>query len=117
MISMNNQASPLPPRKATWRFLPFLLPILILLSSVCMYGQRQSSRGARQHYEKGVQLLEKQQFDQAIAELLTATKLNPKLADAQIALGLARARKGEIKAAGESFRKAIQIDPTLYEAQ
>src|SRR6266496_11515 len=100
-------------KQPTW----IVLPLLILFTSLWAYGQREPSQGARQHYKKGVELLEKQQLEEAIAELSSATKLNPKLVDAYNALGIALARKGEIKAAGEAFRKAIQVDPNLYEAQ
>src|ERR687898_424345 len=99
---MNYQALLSRSRKSTW----MVVPIFILLSSFWVYGQKESSRGARQHYQKGVELLAKQQLDQAIAELLAATKLNPRLVEAHNALGLALARKGEINTAGESFRKA-----------
>ena len=108
---MNNQALVSWPHKATR-----IAVVLILLCSSGVYGQKPSRRGAHKHYEKGVKLLEKQQLDEAIAELLAATKLNPKLADAHKALGIALTQKGELQAAGESFNKAIQINPTLYQA-
>src|SRR4029077_7427928 len=93
-----------------------VLPILMLLFSIWAYGQT-TSGSAQQHYKKGVELLEKQQLDAAIAELSLSTRMNPGFADAHSALGNARARKGEVKAAEESFRRAIQINPRFYEAQ
>jgi len=90
---------------------------LLLLVPVNAHAQRRiTTRGADQHYQTGMLLLEGQKLDQAIAELSLATKLNPGFAAAHNALGIALARKGEINEAGESFRRAIQINPRLYEA-
>ena len=74
---MNNQDLVPRPHNAIW----IVVLVLVLLCSVFVNGQKES-RGARHHYEKGIELLEKQELDQAIAELLAATKLNPKLVNA-----------------------------------
>jgi len=70
----------------------FCLPILILL--FFHFGVRQASSGsAQQHYKKGVELLEKQQLDAAIAELSLSTRMNPGFADAQQCARNARPEK------------------------
>src|SRR6266545_6987923 len=98
------------------RMLHILVLVLLVMTSV--QAQRSSAvGGAETHYKKGIELLEKQQLEPAITELLAATRLKPRFADAYKALGVAQARKGYLKAAIIAFRKAIAIDPGNYEAQ
>ena len=69
--------------------------VLVLLVGTGVKAQRSSAAGtAESHYQKGIELLEKQQLESAIAKLLAATRLKPRFADAYKALGIAQARKG-----------------------
>ena len=71
---------------------------------------------ADRHLNRGIALLEKQEVDAAIAEFKAAINVKPNFAAAFNAMGLALERKGEGLAAVESFRKATELDPTLYTA-
>src|SRR5918911_5024365 len=94
------------------------LVLSLSLLWVTGYGQKQApAPEAEQHYNKGVAYLEKRQLDEAITELVLATRLDPHSADAYNALGIAWARKGDMKAAAAAFAQAVQLEPTLYEAQ
>src|SRR6185369_6058770 len=92
------------------RILSVMSIITILVATV--YAQRRPPT-AEAHYNQGLALLEKQ-TDRAITELKAAIALKPGFADAHNALGLAFARKGELKLSVESFRTAIRLDPKLY---
>ena len=75
-------------RRAVW---PVWLVLLLCLPAA---GQKQAPvPAAEQHYERGVALLDKQQLDEAITELVLATRLNPRSADAYNALGIAWTRR------------------------
>src|SRR4029453_297561 len=91
------------PQKAIQTFL--VLGLLILLAALTAQAQRRriAADGADKHYQTGVQLLESQQLDQAIAEFSLALKLRPRFAAAKNSLGIALARKGDFSAAAESF--------------
>ena len=94
------------------RILSVMSILTFLVATV--YGQRRTP-SAEAHYNQGLALLEKQ-TDRAITELKAAIALKPGFADAHNALGLALARKGELKLSAESFRTAIRLDPKLYTA-
>lgn len=63
--------------------------------------------GATAHLERGRQLLESGDLNQAINELSTAASLDPTLGEAQNLLGIAYDRKGLKARASEAFQKAI----------
>ncbi len=86
--------------------------VVVLLVGTGVKAQSSSAAGAAEsHYQKGIELLQKEQLESAIAELLAATRLKPRFADAYKALGIAQARKGYLKDAAIAFRKAIALDP------
>src|SRR6185503_5703955 len=82
------------------RILSVMSILTFLVATV--YAQRRTPT-AEAHYNQGLALLEKQ-TDRAIIELKAAIALTPGFADAHNALGLAFARKGELKLSAESFR-------------
>ena len=67
----------------------------------------------QQHLQKGKQLFDKRQYDQAIAALSEAIKLNPKIPQPYIMRGLAQAqkRRPNYAKAIEDFGQAIKLDP------
>jgi serine/threonine-protein kinase len=70
---------------------------------------RPDSPGA--HYNLGLALKDKGQFDEAIACWRKAIALDPKYAGAHNNLGYALARKGQFDEAIACWRKAIALDP------
>src|SRR5882672_1412437 len=67
-------------------------------------------------YQEGIRLLKNQDWGAAAAQLERAVKLQPKSADAHVALGIARLRSGDVKAGVESFRRAVELNPSSGEA-
>lgn len=65
---------------------------------------------ARQHLEAGRNYLLEGRYNEAIAELSTASSLDPKLTEAHNLLGVAYEKKGFGDRAKESFEKAVKTD-------
>lgn len=70
-----------------------------------------TSGSAREHLANGRELLQKGRINEAIAELSTATSLDPKLAEAHNLLGVAFAQKGMQELAKESYEHAVKAEP------
>jgi tetratricopeptide (TPR) repeat protein len=62
-------------------------------------------------YEQAVQLIEKEQYDSAIALLLKVTEHAPTLMAAQIDLGMAYSHKGDLEHAETTLNKALEASP------
>jgi Tfp pilus assembly protein PilF len=69
------------------------------------------SGSAKEHLESGRQYLMAGRYNEAIAELSTATSLDPKLSEAHNLLGVAYNQKGFGDRAKESFERAVKNDP------
>jgi len=69
------------------------------------------SGSAKEHLESGRQHLMAGLYNEAIAELSTATSLDPKLSEAHNLLGVAYNQKGFGDRAKESFERAVKNDP------
>jgi len=70
----------------------------------------------RQHYNLGVVLARKGNFDDAIKHYHTALKIKPDYLEAYYNLGNALARKGDAKAAIYNYRKALQLNPDFFKS-
>jgi len=74
-------------------------------------ARKVSSDGtAKQHLEAGRSLLLDGRYNEAIAELSTATSLDPKLTEAHNLLGVAFDKKGFSDRAKDSFERAVKSD-------
>ncbi|MBI1912896.1 MAG: tetratricopeptide repeat protein [Deltaproteobacteria bacterium] len=67
----------------------------------------------KEHFEKGVQLSLKGQYDEAIKEYEITIQHNPKSAEAHNNLGFAYMDKGDVDKAIEHQKHAIEADPNL----
>lgn len=67
----------------------------------------------KEHFEKGVQLTLKGQYDEAIKEYEITIQHNPKSAEAHNNLGFAYMDKGDVDKAIEHQKHAIEINPDL----
>jgi Tfp pilus assembly protein PilF len=70
-----------------------------------------AANSAKEHLENGRSYLLNGQFSEAIAELSTATSLDPKRTEAHNLLGVAYDKKGLADRAKESYEKAVKVEP------
>ena len=83
-----------------------ILLILLLASSVAGCQPQ-----AVQHYNRGVELQEEGNYEQAILEYTNAIELDPNFADAYYNRGIAYKNKGEFDNAIADYSRAIELDP------
>lgn len=114
-----------------WSGLKKTALLAIVISAAGIYGcskenknappqaQQQASAApdlAKDHFDRGIQLSLKGQFDQAIKEYEESLKINPKSAEAYNDLGFAYMDKGDLDKAIENQKKAVEINPGLANA-
>jgi Flp pilus assembly protein TadD len=68
------------------------------------------------HYNLGLAHTNERRYAEAKAELSTAARLNPKVANVYNALGLAEDALGDSQSAAEDLRRALRLDPNMTEA-
>ncbi|HEV2860805.1 MAG TPA: tetratricopeptide repeat protein [Pyrinomonadaceae bacterium] len=71
---------------------------------------------ARDHLERGRQLLAEDRLNEAIASLSTATSLDPKLSQAHSLLAVAYDRKGLRERARDSYERAVNVNESDAQA-
>jgi Flp pilus assembly protein TadD len=74
--------------------------------------QARISGEARAQFESAVQLLERQHYEQGIAQLLGVVEKAPDVTAPYIDLGIAYERLGNFERAEASLKKAIEINPS-----
>src|ERR1051326_8609898 len=87
----------------------------VLIALLFLAWTPQAQAPATSHYLRGVEML-RNQNPAGIDELDEALKLDPKLAEAHDAKGLARLAQADVASALAEFRRAIELKPTLAEA-
>ncbi len=70
----------------------------------------------KEHYDKGVQLQVKGQFDEAIKEYEASIQANPNVAEVYNNLGFVYFDKGDFAKSMENQKKAIELNPKLANA-
>jgi tetratricopeptide (TPR) repeat protein len=71
---------------------------------------------AKQHVDRGNQLLEKRDWDGALREYREAIRLKPNHAEAHYGVGRALGEKKDLEGAQREFREAIRLKPDYAEA-
>jgi tetratricopeptide (TPR) repeat protein len=79
-----------------------------MLLGLCACGT--ASGDATSHLELGRSYTETGRWDEAIAELETATRLDPTLTEAHFRLGNAYAQRGELDKAAEEFKAVLRLN-------
>lgn len=95
----------------------FLLLLFIIFSLTFLYGQTPTevSEGTQAllHFQKGLELANKGQYDQAMLELQKALELNTNDAQARSVLGTIYAYKNMYPEAIKNLQEAIKLNPQL----
>jgi len=74
--------------------------------------QARISGEARAQYDAALQLLERERYEQGIAQLLGVVEKAPDVTAPYIDLGIAYKRLGDFERAEASFKKALEINPS-----
>lgn len=80
--------------------------VLVLALSACV-----NSKAAEEHFEKGNQLAEAQQYEQAIVEFEAALDEDPKFVSARVNMGVAYYQLNRMDEAIAQYEKAIELEP------
>jgi len=94
-----------------------LLSTFLVCSYCCLGSAQQRPEDGVAHQQLGYRFLVSQQFDQAIAELREALRLDPNVPETHNDLGLALVGKGDLDGACEEFRAAVRLSPHYAEAR
>jgi tetratricopeptide (TPR) repeat protein/predicted aspartyl protease len=82
----------------------------------CNIARRQVSSNSALLYNRGIVELRLKQYDKAISDFTATIKLQPRLARAYYARGIARAAKGDQPGGNADLRAALDIDPRIARA-
>ena len=93
----------------------FGLAILVaaLAPSASVQEAAASVEQDRSHKQRGLSLLDRSQFDRALAELRQAAAFDPADAVVRDGIGVALGELGNLEEALAAFRRAIELDPNL----
>jgi len=84
------------------------------IAAVCVAGAQQSD--ARRWFDQGRQLFERQEWRQAEIAVSKALEIDPRMADAEILLGLIATAESKFTNAEQHFSRAVEIRPRDYRA-
>jgi tetratricopeptide (TPR) repeat protein len=73
--------------------------------------KRDNKFASQEASDQGVAYLDRQRYDEAIAEFNKAIEIDPSFADAYYNRGIANSKKGNLDQAISDYTKAIQINP------
>jgi tetratricopeptide (TPR) repeat protein len=95
--------------------------IAVLLVAALLPGSQVANRpqvdsAARVHLRAGQQALEKHNLREAKAQLESALKADPNLAEAHLALGMVEFQAGDNARAIDHYRRAIALQPNAFSA-
>ena len=92
------------------RFLPILIFVFFFSAAQAQLNK------ARQHYNAGIQLKNKSQFPEAVAEFSKATEFNKKFDSAYVELGNIYSKSGDMDQAMSNYKKAVSINSKYADA-
>ncbi len=90
---------------------------LMLLGGVALTGCSSSEERAKDHYERGLELVEQNEFAKASLEFRNALKYDREDVDAMIGLAGSEERQGNIGPAVDAYRAAAELDPKNVESR
>lgn len=95
----------------------FLIVIVAAFCYTYAVGKKQNEQYARtyQLFQKSSQMIQKNQFSQALPLLRQVEKDQPDSSRVQIYVGAALANNGQPKLAAQKWKKALELDPYLSE--
>lgn len=97
----------------TRRFTPIL--IVFALLGLASFAEGKKAAGINE-YQKGNELFDQKQYDQAIAEFTKAIQADPKQAPFYTNRGFAYLHVNKLNEAVDDFTKAIELDEKNYAA-
>jgi tetratricopeptide (TPR) repeat protein len=80
-------------------------------SEVNIQEEKKDKFASQEASDQGVAYLDRQRYDEAIAEFNKAIEIDPDFADAYYNRGIANSKKGNLNQAISDYTKAIQINP------
>ncbi len=98
-----------------WMFFLFLL-LCSLLVGIPQYTAAQTSGKVEEHVTRGEMLFSQGNWEGAVKELNSATRLDPHRADIRANLGMAYYFKNDLPAAVTEFQTALRMDPERMDA-
>ena len=108
----------MPRTRLTGLFLCLVLPFLLVSLGNCT--QLSAEEKKAKHYERGMAFFDDEKYQEALIEFKNIVQLDPKDANAYHQLALIHLKLGgmaDLRAAFGELSKAVEIDPTIQDAQ